>query len=377
MMAKAAIQANILNNGSNLTVAPNATVSIKVASTGSNATLWEDRAGATGKSNPFTADANGFFRVYADPGRYDITVTTSSGTQTFEDVVVFPGSLRIDDSGNVGIGATTPGNPLHILKPGGATPLVRLQASDAADAIAQIGNPGSNWYYGADQSNSSAFLLSLNNADLSTGYFLAVNTSGFTRLANDSLANNVTGTYHEMSTNQVAANRVCYIWHKATSGNNLLLEFATESGTSASRGGIAYNRGSSILQYNTTSDGTLKTIVGDADSDKSLQIIKDYAAACKDYYWNHDKSKKIQIGPIAQELHKVFPGAVSVGGEYEEDENGKKVTKYRPWAVDKTAAVNHLVITVAKQQQQIEQQQSLIESLEKRLEKLEAQSVGN
>jgi len=86
-MTKAVIQNSILAGGAALGVYPGASVEIRTPA-GGLATLWADRLAAGGQVNPFTADANGFFRVYADPGRYKITATAGAEVQIFEDVVV-------------------------------------------------------------------------------------------------------------------------------------------------------------------------------------------------------------------------------------------------------------------------------------------------
>ncbi len=86
MAIKAVIQNSILSGGADLAVSPGADVEIRTPA-GGLASLWTDRAGTIGESNPFTADANGFFRIYATPGRYQITATVGAEVQVFEDVI--------------------------------------------------------------------------------------------------------------------------------------------------------------------------------------------------------------------------------------------------------------------------------------------------
>lgn len=181
----------------------------------------------------------------------------------------------------------------------------------------------------------------------------------------------------------------CYLnWSAATAGDNVFQSFYTEASITQ-RGSIDYNRVGGAVRYNTTSDKTLKTRIGPAPVDKSLEILNN--TVLEEYFWNEDPNKKPQIGPFAQDLQKVFKGAVSEGGEYEEDipevteqrllsgtvENGdaifetivvspaRKETRYRPWGVDKTAFTFHLIAGYKYQKAQIE-------SLEARLSKLEA-----
>ena len=148
-------------------------------------------------------------------------------------------------------------------------------------------------------------------------------------------------------------------WNVASAGDNLFSNFSTEA-VATLRGSIDYNRAGGLVRYNTTSDGTLKNIKNPADLDQSLALIM--SIPLDEWAWKHDENQWSQIGPVAQKLHSVFPGAVSVGGEYEAvvpatyDEDGNELTpettetRYRPWAVDKTAPVWHLVATCQKQQ---------------------------
>jgi hypothetical protein len=66
-----------------------ATITVKVAGTNNNATIYSDD-GITAKSNPFAADSLGHFDFYAASGKYDITVTgTQITTYTLPNQVVF------------------------------------------------------------------------------------------------------------------------------------------------------------------------------------------------------------------------------------------------------------------------------------------------
>lgn len=200
-------------------------------------------------------------------------------------------------------------------------------------------------------------------------------------LADDSADTNFYAAFLGGHQNTGAGSPAFEAWNKATAGDNLLETFYTEGGGGTLRGSIDFNRGATQVRYNTTSDGALKNILGDAPRAKSLGILR--ATRLREFAWKDDPSQKPQIGPIAQELYEVFRGAVSVGGpserpeDYEVEEfvdemieevverdglqvrtgslvpSGKrvptKVTRtrmvpwYRPWAVDKTAFTFHLV----------------------------------
>jgi hypothetical protein len=151
------------------------------------------------------------------------------------------------------------------------------------------------------------------------------------------------------------------VWNDATSGTNLFLNFYTE-GSPTSRGFVDYNRGSSVVRYSTTSDATLKNLIGDSDKQKSLDILN--STRIREYAWKEDAEQKPQIGVIAQELYETYKGAVCVGGN---DEEGK----YRPWGVDKTAFTFHLIAGWQEHQRIIQEQQAIITDLKARVEALE------
>ena len=87
-MTLAVLQASVLQTNGALSVAAGAQITVRTPA-GALATLYEDRVGTTPAGNPVTADSKGFFRVYVAPGRYDVTVTTSSGTQVYKDIALF------------------------------------------------------------------------------------------------------------------------------------------------------------------------------------------------------------------------------------------------------------------------------------------------
>jgi hypothetical protein len=187
-------------------------------------------------------------------------------------------------------------------------------------------------------------------------------------------------------------------WNSDTAGNSLFSVFYTETGATQ-RGSIDYNRAGGLTRYNTTSDGTLKNVLGDSDVQKSLDILA--STRLRNYTWKDDPTGKLQIGPIAQELYQTYPGAVSVGGEYEEtiaavteqrvikeaagDQPAeyetvvitpeRVETRYRPWGVDKTAFTFHLVAGHQYHTKQIADLQAMVADLSARVAKLESSST--
>lgn len=153
-------------------------------------------------------------------------------------------------------------------------------------------------------------------------------------------------------------------WNNDTTGNNIFNNFYTETAASL-RGSIDFNRGGTLTRYNTTSDATLKNVIGDAPQADSVEILE--ATRLREYSWKEDPTNKPQIGVIAQELYETFKGAVSVGGDYEDTVDGETVKKYRPWGVDKTAFTFHLIAGFQYQQAQIKALETRLAALEAKL----------
>jgi hypothetical protein len=86
-MSNAVLQASILSINGGVTVGAGAMITVRTPA-GALVSLYEDRDGLTPAGNPVYADSNGFFRVYAAAGRYNITVTTGTGTQQYADIVI-------------------------------------------------------------------------------------------------------------------------------------------------------------------------------------------------------------------------------------------------------------------------------------------------
>jgi hypothetical protein len=224
----------------------------------------------------------------------------------------------------------------------------------------------------------------------SSGYVRVNNTGGL----DGQLSSLTDAWYAGAFANTSVVYPTAYSWSKATSGDNLFYQFFTEAGA-LSRGSIDYNRGAGLVRYNTTSDATLKNIIGDSDGAKSVEILN--STRIREFAWKDDETQKPQIGVIAQELYETYKGAVSVGGDVEKerdvteeveeeytDENGETQTRtvtkvvgketyteYRPWGVDKTAFTFHLVAGWQAHEKLIKQQAETIAALEARIAALE------
>ena len=152
------------------------------------------------------------------------------------------------------------------------------------------------------------------------------------------------------------------VWNTSNSNDTTWTYFEANTAGDV-KGSIGFNRTGNLTVYSTTSDATLKNLIGDAPQAKSLSILSN--TRLREYSWKDDVNNKPQIGVIAQELYEVFPGAVSVGGNLAgEDEDGNPTTKYRPWAVDKTAYQFHLVAGWQNHEAKIEALEARLAALE-------------
>jgi hypothetical protein len=127
---------------------------------------------------------------------------------------------------------------------------------------------------------------------------------------------NSTTTSLSAITNADSSVKAGYFWHKATSGDNQLIQFFTETAANQ-RGTISFNRAAGVVVYGTTSDYRLKTEVEDFNA---LQII----CNLKPKEFRIGEAEKKSIGFIAHELQEFFPQAVH-GEKDAEDENEKPI----------------------------------------------------
>lgn len=138
-------------------------------------------------------------------------------------------------------------------------------------------------------------------------------------------------------------------------------------------GTVSYN-GTTGVNYNNTSDARLKENIrpGSYGLASLLQIN------VRDYNYISDRNKTRQTGFIAQELYKVFPQAVTVGG---------RNAKTDPWLVDYSKLTPVLVKAVqelnekvealekekAQMSAEIRKKESAYEALSERIDRLEQQ----
>ncbi len=108
-----------------------------------------------------------------------------------------------------------------------------------------------------------------------------------------------------------------FIWNQATSGDNVFTQFGTDGGATV-RGSISYNRVGGLVAYNTTSDYRAKDVFGAwDDSGVTIDALKVYRGKM------HGATQERPM-MIAHEAQAVVPYAVS-GEKDAVDKDGKPV----------------------------------------------------
>ena len=293
---------------------------VGIGTTTPNAKLTVRRSGAgllingdDGTVTTFIADTTGSVLTYGTFSNHPVAFKTDNGER-----------MRIDSSGNVGIGTTSPDALLSV------------------NGIASFGD-------GAAATPSIA-----NFGDLNTGFWfpaadtIAASTAGSERMRLDSSGNLMIGTSSAASLPSDG-----YVFIKSTSTQYIGHASGTASGTGylqfwlagVSIGSITQS-GTTAVLYNTSSDARLKANVVDAPS-ANIADIK-----VRSFDWIADGSHQT-YGMVAQELLEVAPYAVSKS-ENPEEMMGVDYSKLVPMMV-----------------KAIQEQQTFIENLTTRLNALE------
>jgi hypothetical protein len=280
--------------------------------------------------------------------------------------------MRIDSSGNVGIGGTasadtkfhvlgtypTSSNVTRVIRANGTIPSgttgTAIGCNVALSTQAASFTLNTLYIYSAGQgtigsgssiTNQYGFQAdsSLTGATNNYGFYsdIASGSNRWNFYANGTALNYMAGglgvkenianwaTRSFAASNTGAGNGVCLfinddsgthintLWNKATSGNNKFEEFATDAGATL-RGSIDYDRAAGLVRYNTTSDYRAKTIIGPVtNSGELVDALKVYVGKM-----NGATAERPML--IAHEAQEVAPYAVS-GEKDAVDKDGKPV----------------------------------------------------
>lgn len=139
--------------------------------------------------------------------------------------------------------------------------------------------------------------------------------------------------------NDTAATTCLALVNRATSGDNVFAQFATETGITI-RGSIDYNRGGGAVRFNTTSDEQVKMNRRAIGAAAALAVVDGIDA--EEWDWDPRYALGAGRGFVAQKVHALAPEAVSPGStDAKFGDEG-----YRMWAMDASKLVPYLWIAV-------------------------------
>ena len=179
---------------------------------------------------------------------------------------------------------------------------------------------------------------------------IGTTTTGGARLTVEEGDNTKIGAYIVNSSTAIANSSASLLYLQATGDAAIgdgykLVQFA-DSDTVL--GTISSASSSSAVAYNTTSDERLKENIVDMPS----QIENILKVQPRQFDWK--KNGNTSKGFVAQELHKIYPEAVTVGLEDETQD---------PWSVDYGRLTPFIIKAIQEQQEQIEQLKTEIQTL--------------
>ena len=304
-------------------------------------------SGASSSGSIYFGDSGSAFDGYI---QYDQT------NRKFNFVTATSGGMTIDSTNNVGIGTASPAKELHLYKTNGDPTLLFENSKTATDAGDFL---GALEFKGNDASSSASGVraaIATGITNTSGGAFLQFKTANSSsavaevmRISKEgnvlinltsSLESQNTGGLHVKA--QGGGPHVMALQNSDTSGGANMMLFVDGAGDTC--GSITSNATNNTTAYNTSSDGRLKNITGEA---KGLEIINKLNPVAFDWI----ESGKADEGLIAQEVIEIVPTAVTYAKEQDK------------YLMDYSKLVTPLVKAIQEQQTQIDALQSEINIL--------------
>jgi hypothetical protein len=311
--------------------------------------------------NAYVGSGNNNYAVVGSGASHSNRIMMTSGVTSFsraypvtaDSQITYNESMRIDSSGRVGIGTSSPSSLFHIYS---SSPQMIIQDSgthgtDSTPGLVFKDTSSSQGEIGFENSGEM-FIRQLKNSDMT---FRTNNTERMRIYSSGLVAINTTSP---------DAGSIVSVNHEGSSFYGLSLNSTTTSGTQyhlrfarggAGAGYIASNSATTVT-LNNTSDERLKENVQNSNS--AIQDLKDIQV--RQFDWKDNIDTHRDFGFVAQELVNVVPEAVTQGTD-ELDDNGKPV---RSWGVDYSHIVPRLVKVCQEQQTKIEELEARITALE-------------
>ena len=268
--------------------------------------------------------------------------TAPSGTAG--NAITFTQAMTLDSAGQLGIGST-PNAPLSVRKDSSNWEVARLFNSTAGCVI-QFNNavtPAYGWDVGvpnADQFNvrrNASAVFSIDSSGRAMVGTVSVLT-GNPALSVKSISQ-YTATFQQYQNLDYVGVRIENVYAQSAQ-NATMVQLVNSGGTEV---GSIKSTGSAT-SFNTSSDRRLKsniTAAGDSSIVDDIEVVQ--------YDWSNGGGH-VSFGVIAQDLHGVFPDAVSAG------DGGVDVSS--PWGVD----YSKLVPLLLKEIQQLRSRVAILES---------------
>ena len=223
--------------------------------------------------------------------------------------------MRIDSSGNVGIGTTSPSNPLHVFKSSAGT-IAEFRSEDGTNnpRFSIYGNSSGTHLHHTWSSGAGNLIFEVGGS-AGSNEMMRIDSSGrlLVGTTDTALYNNTSGDgfVYDAASGSTQMTR--------DSGTTLFVNRSTTTGTAVAfhyngtaEGSISVT--ASGTTYNTTSDIRLKTDIEPIEHATDMLMAMNPVS----HRWKADPDADAVVGFIAQEMQEIVPEAVS--GDADSDE---------------------------------------------------------